>query len=132
MTGRGLRGLAAAAALLAASACAPLYLPPVPRDLPPLESELRLSDARVDATEAAVEVSWIPQEVEAAGWLDVQWFPPAGGAVASESVWLSPEEEGARQALRLPPEVSRRAGRWRAILSFEGRVLRQLDWTEPP
>lgn len=118
--------------LLLLAGCTPLYLPPVPESMPRIESRLTLRDARVEVdADGQVRAVWIPEGVDCAGWLDVQWFPPAGRAVASESVWLAPEHEGRRQALSLPDEVELRPGRWRAVLSFEGEVLRQLDWSWP-
>lgn len=114
-------------------ACTPLYLPPVPPQLPEVEPRLNLRDARIEVRpDGRVRAAWIPEGVTRAGWLDVQWFPPAGGAVASESVWLAAEDEGQRQAVFLPEEVELRPGRWRAVLSFDDRILRQLAWQWPP
>jgi hypothetical protein len=131
--GRTLTTLAAAALLsLAAPACRPLYLPPVPATLPPFEDELRLAEVRIERTGGTVRLAFVPERVPDEGWAAVQWFPPAGGEVASASVWLDAGTIGRTVRVAFPPDVARdRAGRWRAVLSFGGRVVRQLEWSEP-
>jgi hypothetical protein len=130
---RSLATLAAAALLsLAAPACRPLYLPPVPATLPPFEDELRLDEVRIERGAGAVRLAFVPVRVPGEGWAAVQWFPPAGAEVASASVWLDAGTIGRTVRVAFPSDVPRdRAGRWRAVLSFDGRVVRQLEWSEP-
>lgn len=117
--------------LIALCACTPLYLPPVPAELPPLEPRTRIADARIDRTGGSPTVVFRPREVSEEGWLAVQWFGPAGGAVASASVWLDASSVDRAVRVRFPGDVARdRAGRWRAVLSMDGRVLRQVEWNE--
>lgn len=115
----------------AASGCTPLYLPPVPAELPPIPPRIRIAEARIDHLGGVPAAVFTPREVPNEGWLQVQWFPPAGGAVASASVWLDRESVGRVVRVPFPADVPReRAGRWRAVLSMDGRVLRQLEWNE--
>lgn len=112
--------------------CRPLYLPPVPSTLPPFPQELRLAEARILATGEQRVVVVVPERVPRSGWLAVQWFPPAGEEIASASRWITPEDVARTVRIVLPTGVAiDREGRWRALLSFEGRIVRQLDWIEP-
>lgn len=123
------------AVLAAASivpACTPLYLPPVPSELPAIEPRLRLTDVRVDRLGGTPALVFVAAEVPAPGWAAVQWFAPTGAAVASGSVWLDEGRVGHVVRVPFPMDVERRdEGRWRAVLSFGNRVLRQVEWQEP-
>lgn len=115
-------------------ACRPLYWPAVPAEetLPPIGERLRVSDVRVERDDGVPVVAFVPHGVSGEGWLAVQWYPPAGGTVASASTWLAPEVEGEVVRVAFPRDVPRtREGRWRAVLSFGSRVLRQVEWEEP-
>lgn len=115
-----------------ASGCRPLFVPAVPADLPPFPNELRLSEIRLAADGDRVEVAFVADAVPAPTWVSVQWFPPAGRAVASASVRLTEASVGRDLRMGFPDDVARaRAGVWRAVLSADGRILRQLEWTEP-
>lgn len=127
---RGL--LVVLAAVATVPACTPLYLPPVPSELPALEPRLRLEDVRVDRLGGTPAVVFVPKEVPAPGWAAVQWYPPTGGEAASASVWLDEDRVDHVVRVPFPEDVDREdGGRWRAVLSFDGRVLRQLEWREP-
>ncbi len=129
---RARRGGLALALAVALAACTPLYLPPVPEPMPTLEPRLRLDEIRIDRLAGAPALAFVPREVPEPGWAAVQWFPPSGAEVASASVWLDGERVGYVVRLAFPDDVAReRAGRWRAVLSFGGRIVRQLEWTEP-
>jgi len=129
------RFMLAALALLLTSAspsCRPLYLPPLPEMLPVLEEQTRLSGVRLREVFGTLQLSFVPVALPADGWLAVQWFPPAGPEVASQSVWLDAATLGRTVRLSWPSDVSRETpGRWRAVLSFAGRVVRQVEWIEP-
>lgn len=129
----GLRGALVGVALAwLAVGCTPLYLPPVPSELPVIEARLRLDDVRVDRLGGVPAVAFVPAEVPEPGWIAVQWFPPSGGEVGSGSVWLDAGRVGRVLRLPFPDDVPReRDGRWRALLSFEGEIVRQLEWREP-
>ncbi len=123
-----LRGWAPALLLVAAlalPACRPLYVPLVP-EAPqgPLPTRLAggsaLTLSAAGRPRLAVEVLDLPGP----GWLAVQWFAPGGGEAASESVWLEPPSGEAEFVL--PPDVEATAGEWRAVVSFEGLLLRQF------
>lgn len=119
-------------ALAALPACTPLYLPPVPQQLPTLEPRLRLREVRVDRLGGVPALAFVAAEVPRPGWAAVQWFPPAGPQVASASVWLDEDAVGRVTRVPFPDDVARgRPGRWRAVLSFGDRIVRQLEWDEP-
>lgn len=110
-------------------ACRPLYIPPVPA---PLELPERLEvDAGgvVDAGTPRLEVELV--NVVEPVWLAAQWFSPANDEVASESVWVTQADEGTVLTLLLPADVKVVPGRWRAVLSASGRVLRQVSIEVP-
>lgn len=110
--------------VLAVGACRPLYLPPIPEDVP-YEPGVRVATftAEPDASgRPALEV--VLTGVEAAGWLNVQWMAPNGTEAASEAVWLEPADPEARFVL--PADVEPVAGEWRAVVSFGPRLLRQF------
>lgn len=134
MTRRRLRGGAARlllAVTLVAAGCTPLYVPPVPAQLPALEPRTRIAAARVDRLGGVPTVAFTPREVPEEGWLQVQWYPPAGDEVASASVWLDASSVDRVVRIPFPEDVSRdRGGVWRAVLSFDGRILRQVAWEE--
>lgn len=122
----------ALAALAGTPACTPLYLPPVPQQLPALEPRLRLREVRVDRLGGEPALVFVAAEVPRPGWAAVQWFPPSGPEVASVSVWLDQEAVGRVTRVPFPEDVTRaRSGRWRAVLSFGDRIVRQLEWDEP-
>lgn len=124
--------LAALAVVATVPGCTPLYLPPVPSELPALEPRLRLENVRVDRLGGTPAVVFVPKEVPEPGWAAVQWYPPTGGEVASASVWLGEDRVDHVVRVAFPGDVERaRDGRWRAVLSFGGQVLRQLEWEEP-
>ena len=132
-----MRGVVRRLAVLLASVgllggCTPLFVPPVPAELPAIPPRLRIADARLERGEARPVLRFTVREVPRDGWLAVQWFPPAGFEVASASVWLDVGDPGRDVALRLPDDVGPlREGRWRVVVSWEGRYVRQLEWREP-
>ena len=126
-----LAAFAALALLVAAgSACVPLFIPPLPSDRLEPEPAFRLhGDARLErASEdgAGLVLVMRAAEVPSGGWLVVQWFGPSGPARASESVWFDPESLDAEVRLETPPALEVTRGEWRAVLSWDGRLVRQL------
>jgi hypothetical protein len=123
----------AAVALVALTACTPLYLPPLPGDALVAVSHLRLDgSSRLDqgggGASAPLVLTLDVLEVPEDGWLAVQWFAPAGGAVASESVWLTPSDAGSSRSVTTPADVTLRPGEWRAVVSWYGRIVRQFRY----
>lgn len=119
-------------AALGLTGCQPLYLPVVPDTLPPFPDEMRLREARIGTAFDQLGVVLVAEHVPTAGWLAVQWFPPSGREVASASVWLSEAREGRVVRVAFPDDVTReRPGTWRAVVSFDGAIVRQLEWDEP-
>lgn len=106
--------------------CRPLYLPPVPQRLP-LKPVAQLADASaLTASGGTLELHLVLESIPLAGWLAVQWLAPDGHEAASDSVWVTPADEGQGRTLRLPARVSLSAGEWRAVVSLHATVLRQF------
>jgi hypothetical protein len=106
--------------------CTFSYLPPIPDGQPmPTRLELRSADGLVQADgRLALEVTLVNLSRE--GWLAVQWFSPRGREVASDAQWVGAAPPH-RYRFVLPDEVALTPGRWRAVVSFEGEVLRQFS-----
>lgn len=117
---------------LVMTGCVPLFLPPVPSSLPEIEPKLLVRDVRVVREDGVPVVAFTLRSLPAEGWMAVQWFPPAGGEVASASVWLAPEDVGREIRAGFPRDVDRaQEGRWRVVLSWDGVFVRQREWSEP-
>lgn len=120
----------------ALTACTPLFVPPVPSDALAAAPAWRLAgDADLRATVLAdaprLRVRFRFEAVAADAWVAVQWFGPSGGERASAAVWVARGDEGRTFAIDLPGDVALTPGAWRALISVEGRVLRQLDAVVP-
>ena len=134
------RRSAAVAACLAASlsitACTPLFVPPVPSDaLVPAPTWRLAGDAALRASAfdegPRLRVRFRFEAIAADAWVAVQWFGPSGGERASASVWVTRGDVGRTFALDLPDDVDVTVGAWRALISVDGRVLRQVDAVVP-
>ena len=130
---------AALAVLLTASflaACMPLYVPLVPETLLTpepafrLHGDLRLEHVRLGGTSTLV-LHLRASEVPEAGWLAVQWFGPSGPARAAESLWFEPADVGEARRLATPEHLTLIPGEWRAVLSWQDRLVRQVRITLP-
>jgi hypothetical protein len=109
--------------------CRPLYLPPVPDPLVlPERFEL---DGSARVVEGRPSLTLVPRTVPDEGWLAIQWFAPDNREVASESRWIVPEDAGRSLRVVLPADVEATPGRWRAIVSRGGVVVRQLSVEVP-
>jgi hypothetical protein len=133
--GAGTRRRATAVALtltlaLIAPACVPLFVPPLPSDRLVPEPAFRLrGDVRLERTpgeDGRLSVVMRAAEVPDPGWLVVQWFGPSGPARAAESVWFDAELVDAEVRLSAPTSLAFTPGEWRAVLSWDGRVVRQV------
>jgi hypothetical protein len=121
-------------ALTGVVACSPLYLPPQPSDalLPAPRFRVHGDTAlEVLRSPAGLRVTLVLSEVPEPGWLAVQWFGPSGGVRASESLWLTPADADTRPSLTTPPHLELTPGEWRAVVSWDGSVVRQLRVTLP-
>lgn len=118
------------------TACMPLFLPPVPsEDLVAAPTWRLAGDAELRAITAGgsprLRVRFRFEAVAADAWVAVQWFGPTGGERASVAVWVAQGDVGRPLAVDLPDDVALEPGTWRALISVEGRVLRQLDAVVP-
>ena len=127
------RIVAAAAALaLVVAACTPLYLPPVPSDRLEATPSFRLrGESALEVVSdgeggRSLRLTLVVDEVPEGGWLALQWFGPSGAARASDSLWFEPEDVGSARRWDAPPQLAVTAGEWRAVLSWQGRLVRQL------
>ncbi|MBS3966592.1 MAG: hypothetical protein KGZ60_04990 [Truepera sp.] len=114
-------------ALLALSSCAFTYIPLIPeaRTLPP-SLDLRGSAGLLqDGDSLALHLTL--REVPAADWLAVQWYAPDNRIVASESIWVDPSSASTTRVFFLPAEATWQPGLWRAVVSFQGQVVRQFS-----
>ena len=128
-TGPRVSWLAPLLTVLLLSSCQPLYIPPVPTPLELPEQYEVDATAALDAGRPRLSIDLI--NVIEPAWLAVQWFSPANREVASESVWVTPSDEGSTARLRLPQDVMATSGRWRVVLSVDDLVLRQLSVEVP-
>ena len=117
------------ALFLLLSACTYTYIPPVP-EAQTREKVFDLSSSDGLAREGErLRLDITVDEVPEADWLAVQWFAPNNDQVASESFWVEPQAEGTARTLLSPERVTLRPGTWRAVLSFQGRIVRQFATT---
>lgn len=121
-----------------ASACMPLFLPPVPIDaLRPVPGFRLAGDAALTlvaanaTTRRGLRLSVVFDEVPHPAWVSVQWFGPFGGERASDARWVEPEDVGRPWTWDAPDDLVLTPGPWRAVLSVGDRLLRQLDVEVP-
>jgi hypothetical protein len=104
--------------------CTFLYLPP---ELP-IQSIPEVFDisgsSGLSYQNNELELSVLLRNVPNEGWLAVQWYAPNSKQVNSDSVWIERRDEGLAQTFTLPQRPSR--GEWRAVVSFEKKLLRQF------
>ena len=113
--------------LLALSGCTFTYLPPV-REVRVPEPRFTVAAAsRLAQNETTIRLDLRLVTVPEADWLAVQWFGPNNDEVTAESVWVVPAEEPQDVAVSLPPSAVLRDGLWRAVLSYQGRFVRQFS-----
>lgn len=111
------------------SACTLTYLPPlrearVPEPRLELNPETNLRVLRGAGGER-LELVMVLDTVPEPDWLAVQWFNPRNEEVASSSLWVMPGETERRTAL--PTDVALQRGLWRAVVSYQGRLMRQVS-----
>ncbi len=108
------------------SSCTFLYLPPeLPVQTIPETFDISGSSGLKYANNQ-LELSVLLRNVTQDGWLAVQWYAPNSKEIASDSVWIEVRDEGLAQTFTLPQIPSR--GEWRAVVSFEQRLLRQFSF----
>lgn len=132
-------GLLAGLLAVLPSACAPLFVPPVPTDqLRPAPAWRVAGDAALEpvvGTAGAVTGLRLRlrfDEVPEPAWVAVQWFGPVGRERASDARWIEPADAGRSWAWDAPDDLVLEPGTWRAVLSVGDRLLRQFDLELPP
>ena len=125
---RTLKSICLTALLLLPTACTPLYIPPIQERELEVTPRLNLTDSsglrlRGDRLELSVFIVELPEE----GWLNVQWYSPQNRQAASDSLWVTEVDVGLSRTFTLPEEVGLQAGQWRAIVSYQGDLIRQFS-----
>ena len=114
--------------LLPLSGCAFTYVPLVREARTPDPRLTVLRESRLVEADGALELTLALERVPEADWLAVQWFDPGNSEVAAESVWLEPAAAQTLE-LALPGRVVLENGLWRAVVSYQGRLIRQFSVT---
>lgn len=113
------------ALLLVLSGCTLTYTPLV-REARAPEPRLVIRSGALVLDEASLELK-LRLSVPEADWLAVQWFGPGNDEVSATSVWLEPAPEPQPLAVALPPGVALEDGLWRAVVSYQGQLVRQFS-----
>lgn len=108
--------------------CTFTYIPPL-REARAPEPRLTVIDNKstLEQNETSLKLTLELATVPEADWLAVQWFDPGNDEVAAESVWLEPAPEPQNVAVSLPPRTALENGLWRAVVSYQGKLLRQFS-----
>lgn len=118
--------------LLLFTSCTFMYVPFIPDNPQARAPRFLLSDSqglRVEAEQLQLDMTI--QEIPESDWLAVQWFSPLSKEVASDSKWLEViEDSGVAQNVNfeLPKDITLTPGYWRAVVSYQGRLIRQFGF----
>lgn len=105
------------------SGCRYNFVPVIPREVP-LELPVRLTKATLQRLEARLEVQATLEGPVKAGYLSVVWFD-GDHELGRDSVYLDAQQRQAHFVLAAPNK-----GDYRAMLLFDGELLRQLNLSE--
>ena len=108
------------------SSCKLLYLPPVPSNVIAPKRILINSSSHIRLYQGSPALEIVIESLPKPGWLTLQWFGPDNREVGSESFWISEEDKGVSRIYILASKVPMLAGRWRVVVSFSNRVVRQI------
>ena len=108
------------------SSCKLLYLPPVPSNIMAPKRILINSSSHIRLYQGSPALEIVIESLPKPGWLTLQWFGPDNREVGSESFWISEEDKGVSRIYILASKVPMLAGRWRVVVSFSNRVVRQI------
>ncbi|MEZ4631997.1 MAG: hypothetical protein R2880_15020 [Deinococcales bacterium] len=107
-------------------ACTFTYIPVIPNAQNREAQLLLIGELHYEEVEETLVLNLKTLELPSSNWLALQWFNPQGKEVASDALWLSPEMLGEGLNFILPKDVMWEYGYWRAVLSFEQKVIRQF------
>jgi len=107
------------------SACTFTYLPPVREGRTPQPMLTLGEGSGLERDGETLRLTLVPSTVPEPDWLAVQWFDPSNDQVAATSVWL--EAAGETHTVTLPERVALESGLWRAVVSYQGRLVRQFS-----
>ena len=108
------------------SSCKLLYLPTVPSSIMAPKRILINSSSHIRLYQGSPALEIVIESLPKPGWLTLQWFGPDNREVGSESFWISEEDKGVSRIYILASKVPMLAGRWRVVVSFSNRVVRQI------
>jgi len=119
--------------LLFLTSCTFMYVPFIPDNPQMREARFLMSESEglsVEAEQLRLDIN--VKEIPESDWLAVQWFSPLSKEVASESKWLEVSEEndtsGQSLSFNLSTDVTLTPGYWRAVVSYQGRLIRQFGF----
>lgn len=112
--------------LLLAISCTYTYIPPIPSSqVKKAKLALHTSEG-LNLSEGNLELKLFLYEVPTENWLAVQWFGSSGTEVASDSKWITPKNTARHLTFTLPKDIILKTGLWRAVVSFQGKLIRQF------
>lgn len=121
--------------LLFSTSCTFMYIPLIPANPQVREARFLVSDsAGLALEEEQLRLDMSIREVPESDWLAVQWFNPLSKEIASDSKWLEGAEasdaelESQDISFVLPKSIALTPGYWRAVVSYQGRLIRQFGF----
>lgn len=99
------------------------FVPVIPREVP-FELPVRLTKASLQRLDTGLEVKATLEGQVKAGYLSVVWFD-GDHELGRDSVYLDAQQRQARFVFQAPNK-----GDYRAMLLFDGELLRQLNLNE--
>lgn len=115
------------------TSCTFTYVPFIPANPQLREARFLMSESqglRVEEEQLRLDITI--KEIPKSDWLAVQWFSPLSKEVASDSKWLEvvEGEEVSEHSLSfdLPVDITLTPGYWRAVVSYQGRLIRQFGY----
>jgi len=119
--------------VLFSSSCTFMYVPLIPVNPQVREARFLLSDSQGLSLETEqLRLDMTIKEVPESDWLAVQWFNPLSKEIASNSKWLEVDPEALAESKEisflLPENITLTPGYWRAVVSYQGRLIRQFGF----
>jgi len=128
--------------LLFTTSCTFMYVPFIPANPQTREARLLMSESAGLSVETLsdevvqLRLDITIKEIPESDWLAVQWFNPLSKEVGSESKWLEVPvvieeditETAQRLSFDLPADITLTPGYWRAVVSYQDRLIRQFGF----
>ena len=119
--------------LLLCSSCTFMYVPLIPANPQMRDARFLLSDSKgLSLEEEQLRLDVTITEIPKSDWLAVQWFNPLSKEIASDSKWLEVPDASSSESKEisfiLPKDIAVTPGYWRAVISYQGRLIRQFGF----